>query len=348
VIILFLVFYADIRRKTWWIELEEVERKLKKYREKRGTNLEVEEQREFEKRHGDYAGVYYPNENKIYIPRYFPNPIEGYESKELKILKERFPEEYRELKNILLKIIKDPEIPKKEAYELWKRTYEIKTSILEKLKNSYYYRIKKLFSSIFYNMFKKSIGVGKYEGILQETEKFVGESYKFQPSLFFHIWVEGHETAHAILHNLIKELYGGKYIYSIIPESLDEGFADAFTVYHSLDRIERGYITPLFLYQLASRIESKIKDRNPKYLKYAIGDLIFGLDEIRTEMFKLHFSDLSMEELKKEVSHLRRKLGSKIDYIIGIIKNPNIPPEKKKEIFSKLEEKAIMKLNEIL
>jgi Mg2+ and Co2+ transporter CorA len=352
-IILSLVFYVN--RREIWIELEKIEEKSKKYRENRVKKLKVEEYEEFKKRHVDYGGVYYPNKNEIYLPKYFPNPVEGYESKVFRILKERFPEEYREMQNILLKIIKNPEMPDKEMYELKTRLYEIETNILEKFKHSYkyynlqlnkennpLYQVKELFSSLFYRVFKGPMREKSVKEEFKEIERFVDNRHYILDRISAHVFVEYHETAHAILHNLIKELY------YTIPSSLDEGFADAFAVYHLLDRIERGYITPLSLYQLASYIESTIKDRNPNNLKYAIGDLIFGLDEIMTAMFKLHFSDLSMEELRKEVSHLRRKLGSNIEYIIGIIKNPNIPPEKKNEIFSKLEEKAIMKLKEIL
>jgi Mg2+ and Co2+ transporter CorA len=339
VIILSLVFYVN--RREIWIELEKIEEKLKKYREKRGTKLEVEEYEEFKKRHGNYGGVYYPDKNEIYLPKYFPNPVEGYESKVFRILKKRFPEEYREIQNILLKIIKNPEMPYKEEYELKKRLYEIETNMLEKFKHSYkyyMYQVKELFSSLFYRVFKGPMREKSVKEEFREIERLVGYPHHILDLVSLHVFVEGHETAHAILHNLTKELY------SIIPSSLEEGFADAFAVYHLLDQIERGYITPLSLYELASHIRSQIEDQDPEHLKYAIGNLIFGLDEIRTAMLKLHFSDLSMEELRKEVSHLRRKLGSNIDYIIGIIKNPNIPPEKKNEIFSKLEEKAIMKL----
>ena len=374
ILILFTVFYSEGKTR---IELEEIEEKLKKYRERRGVGLKVLSPEEFEKTHGEFLGVYLPHKREVHLPGYIPIPIEGYMSRELEIIKNKFPNEWEEIRKILLTVYKTPDMPLEERLKLYYKLLDIGWDLLNKVekKGESHNRIRYMFNKIlkkigidydkkmkaeyeqyasqikgFLNKLqsllfeeRKTIKVTKYEGS-GRTQRVVTESqYTLPTQIFSHIRVEAHETGHGVFHKLAKDLY------TLIPRSIDEGFADAFATYQLLKHFEMGHLSPNLIYELQSVIKRKIyySKYYSNLLNYAIGNLVFKLDEVANEIDRLHTSNLAPEEFRKRVSYLRRRLGSAIEYVIGIINNPNLSREEKVKILQQLEDNARKRLENL-
>jgi Ca2+/Na+ antiporter len=117
-----LVSFVAYRKK---IEIEEIEEKLKKYREKTKTTLEMKEIGPREE------GNYYREENKIEIVSTFPHPLEGYETPAMQRVKTHYKEKWEELKEILLSATKNPYLSSTEKEKLLSRLDELEIEIMK-------------------------------------------------------------------------------------------------------------------------------------------------------------------------------------------------------------------------
>jgi len=350
ILVLFTVFYSE--RKTW-IELEEIEEKLKKYREKRGVGLKVLSPEEFEKTHGEFLGVYLPRKREVHLPGYIPIPIEGYMSRELEIIKNKFPNEWEEIRKILLTLYKNPDMPVEERLKLHNELvdigYNLLKNLLDKGEIAEYEQcasqVVGFLNQLHHLLFVEDTRLKVIKDEKPETEKKVvtETGHTLPTQIFSHIRVEAHETGHGVFHELAKDLY------TLIPISIDEGFADAFATYQLLKQFEMGHLSPNLIYELQSVIKRKIyySKYYSNLLNYAIGNLVFKLDEVANEIDRLHTSNLSPEEFRKRVSYLRRRLGSAIEYVIGILNNPNLSREEKVKILQQLEDNARKRLENL-
>jgi hypothetical protein len=446
---LIITFYLVYQKK---IAIEESEEKLKKYREKRGIKYEMKDQEERKAIELELKftprGLYYPGERKVVVYSKFPHPLHGYETKGIKAIKEKYPEYWKEIEEILLKAIKEPydnkvttkdtskPLEKMEKDELYSKFDEVKRKIKEKLederkkyeslKNLQYFigdlleylasihpkfigvvnpylvlspeeakkmiklllkemyqvslylpekfkelpsKIEKAVRSSLYSlegekyvydlyMMKKEIEkeIEKESSIrqiykeLEEISQFLAESPQTRlEKIAVHISVEAHETGHAIFYTSILREEERRLFYSTeIFSFFDEGFADAFRLYYIAGQVEKGYL-PLDVLKLAAR-ERKMNYENVLklleygkdvgiYLNYVIGDKIFHLDKAWEEIEKLSSEELSPEEFRKKVREIRKIIGSRIEYISGIIKSP-IPFEEKYKKLKEIKEEA--------
>ena len=96
---LIITFYLVYQKK---IAIEEIEEKLKKYREKRGIKYEMGEMEP-----SDFTGLYYSQERKVVVYSTFPHPLPGYETEGIRAIKEKFPKYWKEIEELLLKAIKE-------------------------------------------------------------------------------------------------------------------------------------------------------------------------------------------------------------------------------------------------
>lgn len=136
---LIITFYLVYQKK---IAIEESEGKLKKYREKRGIRYEMKEQGEKEGIELELKftprGLYYPWERKVVVYSNFPHPLHGYETKGIRAIKEKYPEYWKEIEEILLKAIREPydnKVTTLEKDELYSKFDEIKRKIKGKLED---------------------------------------------------------------------------------------------------------------------------------------------------------------------------------------------------------------------
>jgi hypothetical protein len=163
-----------------------------------------------------------------------------------------------------------------------------------------------------------------------------------------HIHTEAHETAHAILDNyFLKKLEKNERerFYSLEElRALDEGFADAFQFYFIAKEIEKGYLPFDALRQAAKDEKETLAGKKPKV--YAIGGMIFELNDIAKEIESIEVAKLSPLEIKEKVRDIRKRLSRRIEYVIGIIKNSSIPFDRKIQIFLEMERKSIKNLYE--
>jgi hypothetical protein len=168
--------------------------------------------------------------------------------------------------------------------------------------------------------------------------------------IIHHIRVEAHETAHAILDNYFLKKLGKderEKFYSLKElRALDEGFADAFSLYFITKQIEKGYLPFDAIKQAAEHEKETLGERDKIFMSYTIGGFIFGLDKITKEVENIDTSRLSPSEIKERARDIRKKLSKRIEYIIGIIKNPSIPFDKKIQIFLEMEKENAKKLYE--
>ena len=136
---LIITFYLVYQKK---IAIEESEGKLKKYREKRGIRYEMKEQGEKEGIELELKftprGLYYPWERKVVVYSNFPHPLHGYETRGIRAIKEKYPEYWKEIEEILLKAIREPydnKVTTLEKDELYSKFDEIKRKMKGKLED---------------------------------------------------------------------------------------------------------------------------------------------------------------------------------------------------------------------
>jgi tRNA splicing endonuclease len=146
-----------------------------------------------------------------------------------------------------------------------------------------------------------------------------------------YISTAAHEDAHAIFHHLLRKYGIGLEFYEVV-DSIDEGFGEAFGLYFMLKQVESGYISSDILKYGCKFIKNTISEENKKdkkLVKYVVGGRIFSLNEIISKIESLDEEKLSQLELKEKIKDIRKELGSKMEYIIGIIANHSLTPEEK-------------------
>jgi hypothetical protein len=163
-----------------------------------------------------------------------------------------------------------------------------------------------------------------------------------------HIFKEAHETGHGVFHSFFKEEEKKAFYSTGLFRFFDEGFADAFTLYYTAKQIEKGYL-PLDVLKLVARHQkipleyvigmSKSEKEVESYIDYVVGDKIFYLYKAWEEIEKLSPEELSPEEYRKKVREIRKMIGNRIEYVIGIIKSP-IPFEEKYKRLKEIKEEA--------
>ena len=339
----------EVRKKLEgaWIAFEEIEKKLEEYREKRGIRCEVLDPDEFRKRFGkDLRGVYLVHDRKICLPQNIPNCSEGCTTKGFKIIKKEFPEEYEKLRNLLFTLYENPSMLSKRRAELWYSLLEIEENLLEKIRG----KQDELFISK-----KRNDEVEKLRKIVIEELRKIREFIQtpiIEGRILCHITSEAHETGHAVFYHLIESVKSYCSTIPPISKSIREGFANSFVIYYLLKQAEKGYLSPSALLDAFYEAESSYKfpkrciDKSVK--KYIIGGLVFGLDGIGKELHEMYSPSILLpEEFKRKLSRLRRKVGSNIEYIIGIIINPGISPKEKKKILKELEEDAERRMKKL-
>jgi hypothetical protein len=155
-----------------------------------------------------------------------------------------------------------------------------------------------------------------------------------------YISTAAHEHAHAIFNHLLRK-YGIKYgigleFYEVL-DSINEGFGEAFSLYFMLKQVERGYISSDILKYGCKFIKDIISEENKKdkkFVKYVVGGRIFNLNEIISKIESLDEEKMSQLELKEKIKDIRKELGSKMDYIIGIIANRSLTSKEKLKILN--------------
>jgi uncharacterized membrane protein len=347
---LIITFYLVYQKR---IAIEEIEEKLKEYREKRGIEFEMRERgerigKEFRLPFGP-AGLYYPTERKIVMYSSFPHPLSAYETKRVRVIKEKYPEYWKEIEELLLKAIKEPYAKKNELYSKFD---ELKEKIKMKLKGE-----EKKFKSLINLLYLTKVRfVKQIEKELEEIAQFLAASPKTKlEKISEHIFIEAHETGHAIFHSFFKEKERAFYS-TRIARFFSEGFADAFTLYYIAKQVERGYL-PLDVLKLAAHTRKQLLEyvinllESGKevgiYLNYVVGDIIFYLDKAWEEIEKLSPGELSPVEYRKKVREIRSMIGNRIEYVIGIIKSP-IPFEEKYKKLEEIKIEAYKKISRIL
>ena len=349
---LIITFYLVYQKK---IAIEAIEEKLKEYREKRGIEYEMRERGErIGKEFGlpfDPAGLYYPAERKIVMYSSFPHPLSAYETKRVRLIKEKYPEYWKEIEELLLKAIKEPYAKKNELYSKFD---ELREKIKMKLKGE----DKKFKSLINLLCLTKVRFVKQIEKELEEIAQFLAASPKAKlEKISEHIFIEAHETGHGIFHSFFKEEEERAFYSTRIARFFSEGFADAFTLYYIAKQVERGYL-PLDVLKLAAHRRKQLLleyvinllesgKEVGIYLNYIVGDIIFYLDKAWEEIEKLSPKELSTEEYRKRVREIRKMIGNRIEYVIGIIKSP-IPFEEKYKKLEEIEREAYKKISRIL
>jgi hypothetical protein len=185
---------------------------------------------------------------------------------------------------------------------------------------------------------------------LEEIAQFLVASHQTKlGKISEHIFREAHETGHGIFHtSFLKEEETRAFYSTGLFGFFDEGFADAFTLYYIAKQVEKGYL-PLDVLKLVARRERGLLEHVLKllesgkevgiYLNYVVGDKIFYLDKAWEEIERLSPEELSPEELRRKVREIRKMIGSRIEYVSGIIKS-HIPFEEKHKKLKEIKEEA--------
>jgi len=120
------------------INIGEIERRLKRYREKRGVKYEIKKYEEEDVPSPLPRGSYSSTEKKIEIEETFPHP----NSARMRLLQEVYPAKFKEIREILLSIIKNPEMNKKRGRRTSLKILHIKRGSLLKARRRGVKRIK--------------------------------------------------------------------------------------------------------------------------------------------------------------------------------------------------------------
>jgi hypothetical protein len=117
--LIILFVFTAYSEKSEKVNLEDIEEKLKKYRERRGTQFELKEYIE------GAAGIYYPWLNKVEVVKEFPHPLYEIGTGVIKEIYEG------EVYDIWKKVIENPGMSYEEAEVLIRRLCSIKYELLE-------------------------------------------------------------------------------------------------------------------------------------------------------------------------------------------------------------------------
>jgi len=318
------------------INIGEIERRLKRYREKRGVKYEIKKYEEEDVPSPLPRGSYSYTEKKIEIEETFPHP----NSARMRLLQEVYPAKFKEIREILLSIIKNPEMNKKEEEELRSKFYRLKEDLYSKLRGE---ELKELRQEIDY--IQKFINSPPEDRKLRIARYIIGAA---------------HEHGHAILDDLLyrsgisKIPYAYKEFHSPAElASLHEGFADAFSLYFMLKEVEKENCS-FEIAKLAARClkearsEFVFKYRSDKRkiveaigtIPYVIGGRIFGVEEAIEKIRRIDQEKMSETEMREKIREIREELGRKMNYIKEIIADNSLSVDEKLEKLEEIERKA--------
>jgi hypothetical protein len=259
----------------YFFYIEEIERRLKKIREKYNivyNPLGIE----LFNGYGGYDDEY----GEIYEVLPLPLPLEEDISWELNLIKENYPNQYNALSKLLLEVIKNP-------YNNMARK-----NLLNKVEELQIYGNDEKTKYVLKEIIKKFL---------------LSNAYKRIEALISHIFTVSHETGHALFRVKLNGNYS-KYT------EFSEGFSDAYAYYTILSSIEKEYLPSDILHILPElRNQNDSLDVHIKGYKLFELDKIMHQGRIKNLLneYKNGSKKKICSILKKEVlSIIERKVGN--------------------------------------